>query len=304
MSHPFPVRARTPAARMLAAAVLVLVGAGACSIDPLFLDLGDDTVEYRFDNAILGIDRRFAVDESRIHTFPLESRAGAASETIWALYVGDPGSIAADTVMVYCHGNAPSLNDYWNSIALLANTGGKHRFGVLAIDYRGFGRSTGTPTADGFEADVVAAIDWLVSRGLTGDRLVLFGNSLGAVPATLGATQTRTIRPAKLILEAPFPGISAALQGATGLSLPGSFLSALGEADAVEEIARYGGALLWIHARDDPVVPFAHGERLFDAHSGAFKVALNPETGGHDPLKGLGEDAYLAAIEAFLARSR
>ena len=109
----------------------------------------------------------------------------------------------------------------------------------------------------------MAAIRWLEERGLSGDRLILFGNSLGAVPAALGATQQRTLRPDRVILEAPFPGVSGALQGGTGLSLPGAFVSARRRADPMERqgVPEDGADLLpWVQTGvgilEDDLHPF------------------------------------------------
>ena len=87
-------------------------------------------------------------------TVPGES----SSETIHAVYIGDTSRIATDTVIVFCHGNSTHIDAYVPWLVLLANVGGLGRYGVMAMDYRGYGLSTGTPSEEGMYADVDACL--------------------------------------------------------------------------------------------------------------------------------------------------
>ena len=71
------------------------------------------------------------------------------TKKIHAVYLGNIADIATDTIILYCHGNRDHLDFYWPRIKLLANVGGKNRYGVLAMDYRGFGLSEGPATEEG-----------------------------------------------------------------------------------------------------------------------------------------------------------
>lgn len=82
-----------------------------------------------------------------------------------------------------------------------------HREGVgfLALSYRGYAGSTGTPSEAGLYTDAATAYDWLAGQGYPPERIAIHGHSLGSGPATWLATQ----RPARaLILEAPFTAAS------------------------------------------------------------------------------------------------
>jgi len=72
---------------------------------------GDGT--YDFKNVHL--DPKYQVDESKIHLLDLLS---GEEDTIYALYVGDFAQIATDTVIVFLHGNTPSMDSYWQTAGL------------------------------------------------------------------------------------------------------------------------------------------------------------------------------------------
>ena len=149
----------------------------SCSDIGSFMLYGGDG-DYIFTNADL--DPEYHVDEDKLHLFTVPSD----DDTIYGLYVGDFSQIESDTIIVYLHGNAPSMDGFWSTVAVMANLGGKHRYGVVMYDYRGFGKSTGTSrNEETMAADYDAIMLWLEDRGLESDRMVVFANSLGSLPA-------------------------------------------------------------------------------------------------------------------------
>lgn len=129
--------------------------------------------------------------------------------------------------------------------------------GFLAVYYRGYSGSTGSPTEHGLRRDARAGYDWLIARGHAPRDIVIHGFSLGSAVAVQLAAE----RPARaLILEAPMTGVDdiAAEHGA-GLFAPlmrDSFRSR-------EYIARVRMPLLIAHGDADSVIPIAHGRRLY-----------------------------------------
>ena len=78
------------------------------------------------------------------------------------------------------------------------------RMGVLLLAYRGYSGNAGEPTEQGLYRDARAALDWLASRGIAGESIVLYGASLGSGVATAMAAE----RPcAALVLEAPYTSL-------------------------------------------------------------------------------------------------
>lgn len=223
------------------------------------------------------------------------------SETIHAVYVGDTNRISIDSVIVFCHGNSRHMDAYIPWIVLLANVGGMNHYGVLAMDYRGYGMSTGTPSEEGMYADVDACLGWLADRGLTGDRLIIYGESMGTASATELTANPRTLTPASLILEAPFASAEMMGQSSTNLGMPGGFFTQL-EIDNAEEIKKVDQPFLWIHGTADDFLDYeAHGQTVWNNYSGSRGLAIPVEGARHsDPISVYGFSNALEALELFI----
>ena len=131
--------------------------------------------------------------------------------------------------------------------------------GLMAVDYRGYGGSTGQPTEEGLLLDGEAAYIHLLAEGVPPDRIVVYGESLGSGVAVALAARHR---PASLILEAPF---SSAVDVAAGrywmfpvrALMRDQFRSDLRIKDVLAPI-------LILHGENDDVVPVKFGRRLFN----------------------------------------
>ena len=258
---------------------LAVAGSSCLRLDSMLYNTTDKLERYERDNYTgeqdFILDETYKIQDSMIHEFTLASQAPEESSptTIYAVYLGDINRISTDTVILYCHGNKWHMDFYWQRAKLLAHTGSKHRYGVLMLDYRGFGRSEGTPTEDGLYADVDAAMNWLKTNGLTNARLVVYGFSMGSAPAVELSAHPRSLRPSKIILEAPFA--SAAVMGEDGsqLAMPGSYFTNL-KIDNAEEIKSCNQPLLWIHGTGDNFLNYTtHGQVVFDNSKGNPKYS-------------------------------
>lgn len=250
---------------------IVLTG---CRLDNfLFRPLA--LTEYKFDafeeEQRFVLEASYTIPENLIELITLESGPEEDRETIYAAYIGDPSRISQDTVILYCHGNAGHMDYYWQRVKLLANTGGKNRFGVLFMDYRGYGRSTGKASEAGLYYDVDACMKWLKAQGLTDDRLVMYGFSMGGAPSTELTANPRTLTPSKLILEAPFASFEFMAQDIARVSFAGSFYGDL-EIDNSVEIQKVQQPFLWIHGTADDFVGIHHGELVQQNYQGTHKV--------------------------------
>ena len=128
--------------------------------------------DYNFSNDQL--DAAYQIDESKIHLFTVPSD----EDTIHGLFLGDFSQLENDTIIYYLHGNGSSMDVFWSTVAVLANLGEQHRYGVVMYDYRGYGKSTGsTQNAATMQAHYEAVMKWMEARGLTADRLVVMANS-------------------------------------------------------------------------------------------------------------------------------
>ena len=190
--------------------------------------------------------------------------------------------------VLFTHGNAGNLSHRLDrTIFLQARLGAD----VLLFDYRGYGRSEGSPDEDGTYRDARAAYRWLTEeRKVAADRLVLFGESLGSAIA-LDLAVSRPCR--ALVLEAPFTSVPDMARVVFPF-LPRSFVRT--QYDNLDKVRRLRVPLLVLHGERDEIVPFAQGRRLFEAA---------PEPKRFFPIPGAGHnDTYIVGGDATGLRSR
>ena len=269
----------------------------SCKNDVASALLKGEQVEYNFTNAELS--ERF-VDEGLVSQFSLISNNGGSEAKIEALYIGSQDRIKTDTIILYLHGNSPSMNDYWQLTVDLANVGGKHNYGVMMFDYRGFGNSEGqSESIEDLVADAEACITWLEARGLTKDRLAVYGYSLGAMPAAHLAAEQSVLEIEKVVLDAPQTTSTKLLQDATGLSLSGSTVTSF-DYNIPLVIQDYDNYLLWIHGTEDKTASFENFKYVYDRYDNPKKSSAELEGVGHSTAIEMGFPAYEALMLKFI----
>jgi pimeloyl-ACP methyl ester carboxylesterase len=245
----------------------------------------------------------YNIPDSLIRLFNLESNDAGSKAKIWCIYLGDPTTISTDTVILYCHGNKNHMDNYWNRAKLLAHVGGKNRFGVLMMDYRGYGLSEGDPTESGLYADVTACLQWLKDQGLKSGNLVMYGYSLGSAPATKLSVENKILPVSKLILEAPYASAQVMTEDAAKLSLPASYFTNV-KVNNEEEIKKLTIPFCWFHGEDDDFLSRkAHGQKVYDACKGPWKEGHVVPKAVHNNLPFvMGYEPYLKTLETFILR--
>lgn len=194
--------------------------------------------------------------------------------------------------LLYCHGNAGNVSHRLDKLGLIHDRLG---LGVLIFDYRGYGRSAGTPSEEGTYADARAFRAWLADRpGAAGAPVVYFGGSLGAAVAAALAVEDP---PAALVLESPF----ASVRAMANATLPGAGWLFRTRYDTLGLAGRLRTPLLVLHGTADEVVPFAQGRAVFDT-APAPKAFHRIEGARHNDTHLAGGDAYWQAWATFLAR--
>lgn len=284
--------------------LMMALGCSACRLDN-FMYNPFVTDAYLLDanpepDPNIELDSSYDIPADKIHLFSVTSGPAGDQETIYGVYVGDRARIAQDTVIVYCHGNTGNLDYYWQRVKVLANVGGKNRFGVLIMDYRGYGMSTGTPTEEGLYYDVDACLQWLKAQGLTDERTILYGFSLGGAPSVELTAYPRSLQAEKIILEAAFASFDAITQDITKLSMPGSFYGSI-EVDNAEKIKQVEEPLLWMHGEADAFMPYSNGEHIANYYQGNLLVKRPIAGAGHSTIPPtMGIQAYSQMIYDFI----
>ncbi|MAG93088.1 MAG: alpha/beta hydrolase [Planctomycetaceae bacterium] len=214
--------------------------------------------------------------------------ASADGTELHGWYVPHPHPRA---VVLVCHGNAGNVTHRAN---LIRSLHAHHDVALLVFDYRGFGRSTGTPNEQGILSDARAARGWLADR--TGQReedIVLFGRSLGGgVAVDLAAHDGAR----GLVLVNTFSSLPEVARHHMSL-LPAGLLmkNRLASADKIDA---YHGPLLQLHARDDKVIPARLGSKLHAAANDPKQLLLVDGMGHNGPLPVEFHRAFHAFVDA------
>jgi fermentation-respiration switch protein FrsA (DUF1100 family) len=201
-------------------------------------------------------------------------------------------SDSARGVLLFCHGNAGNISHRLDSISIF------HRLGlsVFIFDYRGYGRSEGEPTEEGTYSDAEGAWDYLIREKRTPPQsIVIFGRSLGG---SIAARTAKNQPAGALILESAFSSFRDAAEDVYPW-LPVRFLARY-DYDTAAFVARIRCPVLIIHSRDDELIPFRHGERLFTAAKDP-KAFLEIIGGHNDGFLRSGKP-YMEGLDAFLSR--
>ena len=197
-------------------------------------------------------------------------------------------------VVLFSHGNAGNISHRLENIRELLRYG----IPVFIFDYRGYGKSEGSPSETGLYRDGVAAYDFLIrERHVQAESIVLFGRSLGAAVAVHVARQ-RKVR--SLILESAFTS-TRDMAKAIPLFLPFSFLLPA-RYNNLEKIAGIRVPKLFVHGQNDEIVPLSMGRRLFAAAADP-KFFYTVNGAGHNDTFVVGGDAYFQTLAAFVENS-
>ena len=199
----------------------------------------------------------------------------------------------ARRLVLVCHGNAGNVSHRLDRARQM-----QRRLGVsvLLFDYRGYGRSEGSPDEEGTYRDARAAYRYAVeTKGIRPEAIVLFGESLGAAVAAQLALET----PARaLVLESAFTSIPDMARAAYPFLPPVGPLIRTRYA-TVAKARRLTLPLLMLHGERDDIVPLAQGRRVFEA-AGGPKRFVTIAGAGHNDTYLVGGDAYWDAFAAFL----
>lgn len=235
------------------------------------------------------------------HTF------ASGSNTIHALFLHtDTVCQPGDTVILYCHGKGPSLDCYWPRVRLLHDAGRDSalavpRYPVFALDYRGFGMSTGEPSQEGLLADGRAAMTYLRTH-LGNPHIVVYGYSLGSMVATNIAAESPDSLVLRLVLEAPVGSVAGLVDDGAYLAVPDQFVTDW-DFSNIERIADVRQPLYWMHGTNDGTVGMeSHGQQIWNNHGAAG--ACNKVAGGEHRTvpQSMSSDysAYQRALRLFI----
>ncbi|MEH1906206.1 alpha/beta hydrolase [Nostoc sp.] len=190
----------------------------------------------------------------------------------------------AKYTVLYSHGNSEDLGDIKEILQKLHAWG----FSVFAYDYRGYGTSQGKPTERGAYEDINSAYNYLTQNlKIPPERIILLGRSVGGGSAVNLARRKPV---AGLIIESSF--ISAFQVIVPFRILP------FDKFPNLDNIKNVKCPILVIHGKADDIIPFAHGQKLFNAAISP-KLYLWVEKANHNDLFWVDEEKYQKTLQEF-----
>ncbi len=192
--------------------------------------------------------------------------------------------------VLFSHGSGKNVSHYLDDARYFRDNG----FSVLLYDYGGYGQSTGSPSEHRCYADIRAMWKYMTETlKISEDRIVLAGCSMGGgVTADLAAN----VKPGAVILESTFVSVPDAAAD-TMWWLPVKAMTRT-QYRNIDKVPHIQSPVLVVHSRDDMVVPFEHGRRLFEAVKTPKQfVEIH---GSHGGGKFESKDIYGPALKKFL----
>ena len=197
---------------------------------------------------------------------------------------------SAIATLVMAHGNAGNISHRIEVIRRLQNIG----FNVLMFDYRGYGKSEGSPGESGIYKDGRAAFDFAGTLlGVDRNKIILWGTSLGGAVAVDVATQRQ---PLALILESTFSSAKEVARVAYPF-LP-VHLVLRTELNSIGKISQIHVPTLFIHGNRDSIIPFGLGRKLYEA-ANMPKEFYVIQGSDHNDTYFVGGNEYLKRVRQF-----
>ena len=194
-------------------------------------------------------------------------------------------------VLLFCHGNAGNISHRIENVERLVQRG----ISVFLLSYRGYGKSTGRPSEKGIYLDGLAAYDYLTeTERIPPNRIAIFGRSLGGAVAIEVALQ-REVK--CIVTESTFTSLRDMSKTMFPWALFSPFIP--NHYDNGTKIATLSVPKLIVHGKNDEIVPFRIGEKLFTLAKDKKKF-LAIEGAGHNDTYIVGGTAYFNEIVSFI----
>jgi len=160
-------------------------------------------------------------------------------------------------IILLLHGNTGNISDCISSLAIFAELG----YNTFVFDYRGYGQSEGHPDELGTYHDAEAAWEWLLrERHYAPQDVIILGRSLGASISSWLASKHQA---AAVVLESTFTSLPD-IAAETHRLIPARLMTRFNY-NTLNNVRKIHSPILIVHSRDDAVIPYHHGQRLFDS---------------------------------------
>jgi len=205
-----------------------------------------------------------------------------------AWYLPNPTS---EKVLLWFHGNAENIGYDFDHLMFYSRLA----VNVLAVDYRGYGKSEGSPNEAGVYRDADAAYDYLIQeRHIKPQNIFVFGHSLGGAVAIDLASRREC---GGLIVQSSFTSVRDMARRTFRIPLLEYIPKS--QFDSLTKIRQVRAPVLILHGTRDETVPFFMGQRLFAA-APEPKSFFPVEGAGHNDVIEIGGDDLLDHLRSFI----
>lgn len=236
-------------------------------------------------------DRETVIPVSDIPSFAAEHLIRTTDgETLQSFHFHHKG-ILSRQLIIYFHGNAGNLYQRLEPASRLYQMDQD----VLLVSYRGYAKSTGTPSEQGIYTDGTSAFQYAVDKlGYREGDISILGRSLGSAVA-IHIAQYRNIKSVVLITP-----LTSGKEMAVAMGLGMLKFLAGDSYNSVEKINNIAAPILIIHGDKDEVVPYHMGKKLYDVFQGTKKM-ITIKNGRHNNLTEVDANLYWGEINRFLS---
>lgn len=208
------------------------------------------TIAYHYQDRLIFQSKKLNKDFSFSFEIPYEEYFIEAGDNILLNALWFKPTTKAKGIVIYFHGNADNLQRWGNYAVDFTKSG----YEVVMVDYRGYGKSNGTPSEEVLYSDAKIIWNWVKTR-TTQKRFILYGRSLGSPIATRLAAG---VSPDLLILETPFDELRNAMLSKIFFSL----VPPRHRFPTKIFLAKATCRKVIFHGTDDWVVPLSSAENL------------------------------------------
>jgi fermentation-respiration switch protein FrsA (DUF1100 family) len=193
--------------------------------------------------------------------------------------------------LLWFHGNAENIGLGLEQMKILASLD----VNILELDYRGYGKSEGSPDEAGVYRDASAAYDYLVeTRHFQPKNIIIYGHSLGGAVAVDLASRREC---GGLIAQSSFSSVREMARQV--FPIPWVEYVPKSRFDSLQKIQRVRAPILIVHGTRDEVIPFSMGETLYRA-APQPKSFFAVEGAGHNDVFAVGGEQYVRRLRGFI----
>lgn len=247
-------------------------------------EVGETFMEYKYDDIYLRIGE---ISDGPVEWYPFYKKPkNIPCINVWHFkFEGGKNSRINKSknkgIIMYLHGTTGNISHRRYVIDFC------YHFGIdlLLIDYRGYGRSDGVPSMQGFCDDALTAYSYLLNF-YGPNEITIWGESLGGAAAIYTAAN-RDCR--SLILLSTFSGIDNIIKDSNMLPMGGGLLSSVGDSvSSMIKTRKWIGdvkcPIAILHSKTDEFIPFKNAERLFKAITHDNKIFIIIEGSHPSPI--------------------